>query len=107
MKQEFPHVTHCLTHQRPEDQTSMIGLVCVECKHRLYAVPPSGNRRGIWESQPAAYTLDRRPCFVYTLMWDDFRIRSLHAAESTVDARSPLHADNSESSPPNSFYPPI
>ncbi|QDU43420.1 hypothetical protein Mal52_18940 [Symmachiella dynata] len=103
MKQEFPHVTHCLTHQRPEDQTSMLGLVCVECKHRLYAAPPSGNRRSFWESQPAAYSLDRRPCFVYTLMWDDFRIRSLHAAESVVDARSPLHAENSESSPPNLF----
>jgi len=31
-----------------------------------------------WESQPVAYSLDRKPLFAYTLMWDDFRIRSLH-----------------------------
>lgn len=35
-----------------------------------------------WESQPVAYRLDREPCFVYSLKWDDFRIRSLHLPEN-------------------------
>ncbi len=67
----------------------MVGRVCTECKRRLNAQPPRGSMRGWWESQPAAYTPDGRPCFVYTLSWDDFRIRSLHGAESNVDERSP------------------
>lgn len=101
MPHEFPQVTHCLTHQLPEDQTSMIGLVCPRCKYRLYAEPPRGEYNGCWESQPVAYSLDRRPCFVYTLMWNDYRIRSLHAVESEEDARSPLRTNDSESASPN------
>lgn len=41
-----------------------------------------------WESQPVAYTLDRQPCFAYTLVWENFRIRSLHPAESESDNRA-------------------
>lgn len=40
-----------------------------------------------WESQPAAYSLNREPCFAFTLIWDDFRIRSLHPAASDSDSR--------------------
>ncbi len=32
--------------------------------------------------------MDGKPCFVYTLWWDDFRIRSLHPPESHVDRRA-------------------
>ena len=42
-----------------------------------------------------AYSRDRKPCFVYSLMWDDFRIRSLHAAGSEVDARAVHKSDYS------------
>lgn len=80
--------TLCLTHQLPEESASPVGLVCPECKQRLYLEPPAGRCRSFWESQPAAYALDGRPCFVYTLVWDDFRIRSLHRAESQSDPRS-------------------
>ena len=87
MRNELKVRTRCLNHQLPEDQTSLIGLVCPRCKQRLYTRPPTGRPMCFWESQPAAYGLDRRPCFVYTLIWDDFRIRSLHPAESESDAR--------------------
>jgi len=100
MKHEYPQVTHCLNHQLPEDQTSMIGLVCPQCKHRLYTNPPVSEMRGFWESQPVAYSLDGRPCFVYSLMWENFRIRSLHAAESSADERSPLKSADPENAPP-------
>ena len=89
---EFPAFTQCLTHQQPEDQMSLLGLVCPRCKQRLYVDPPSGRCQSYWESQPAAYTLDRRPCFVYTLVWNDFRIRSLYAADSDSDLRGSLIA---------------
>jgi len=61
-----------------ETQPSPVGLVCPRCKHRLYAKPPLGDRRRFWESQPLAYTLDGKPCFVYSQMWNDYRIRSLY-----------------------------
>lgn len=70
--------TFCLEHQRPEDCPSPRGLVCRECQQRLQSAPPRGELRSFWESQPAAFTLGRVPCWVYTLVWDDFRIRSLH-----------------------------
>ncbi len=81
----------CLTHQRPEDQMSPVGLVCDRCKQRLYVKPPLGSCRGYWESQPAAYSLTREPCFVYVLAWEDFRIRSLHPAGSESDPRGARH----------------
>lgn len=80
--------TWCLEHQALEDQMSPVGLVCPECKRRLYVDPPAGLYRTWWESQPAAWSPDREPCFVYTLAWDDFRIRSLHAAGDEYDLRS-------------------
>lgn len=78
----------------------MLGLVCPRCKHRLYAQPPQGGRRGCWESQPAAYSLKGKPCFVYTLIWEDYRIRSLHPPDSTEDARSPYRIDETKNHPP-------
>ncbi len=86
-------LTTCLEHQRLEDQMSRVGLVCPECKRRLYLEPPSGRCMSFWESQPAAYTRDGRPCFVFTLMWDDYRIRSLHAADSETDQRGAIVRD--------------
>ena len=41
-----------------------------------------------WESQPAAYSTEGEPCFVFTLAWDDFRIRSLHPPHSDTDKRA-------------------
>ena len=61
---------------------SPLGLVCPRCKQRLYANLPSGPCRSFWEIQPAAYSLDGKPCFVYTPWWDDYRIRSLHPPDS-------------------------
>lgn len=81
-------LTHCLTHQLPEDQATPLGLVCRECCARLNESPPEGERRGFWESQPGAYATDGRPCWVFSLLWDDFRIRSLHPAEAAAPARS-------------------
>ena len=31
--------------------------------------------------------MKRKPCFVYSLMWDDYRIRSLHPPNSQDDPR--------------------
>lgn len=67
---------------------SPVGLVCAACKCRLYTQPPTGPLRTFWESQPGAWTPDREPCFVYSLLWDDFRIRSLHPAGAEFDLRS-------------------
>lgn len=78
----------CLTHQLPEDQASLIGPVCRHCKQRLYVSPPQGVCRSYWESQPEAFTLEGEPCFVYTLVWDDFRIRTLHPPGTEFDVRS-------------------
>ena len=78
----------CLEHQAAEDQMSPYGLVCPQCKRRLYTHPPVGPLRTFWESQPGAWTVDRQPCFVYSLLWDDFRIRSLHPAGDAFDVRS-------------------
>ena len=58
MERATKATTFCLTHQLPEEQTSPIGLVCPQCKHRLYTRPPQGRCRNFWESQPAAYGLD-------------------------------------------------
>jgi hypothetical protein len=79
--------TFCLEHQAFEDQMSLLGFVCSWCKHRLYTRPPRGLCRSYWVSQPRAYGLDRSPCFVYVIQWDDFRIRSLHPPHSEVDPR--------------------
>ena len=79
--------SRCLTHQLVEDQTSPVGPVCARCKERLYLRPPEGRCLRFWESQPAAYTLSREPCFVHTVAWDDFRIRSLHPPEAPRDPR--------------------
>jgi hypothetical protein len=87
MSHECAPFTRCLSHQLPEDQTSPVGLVCSQCKQSLYANPPRGRCLSFWESQPAAYSPEGEPCFVYTLMWDDFRIRSLHAPDSLDDPR--------------------
>jgi hypothetical protein len=79
--------SRCLAHQLWEDQMSPVGLVCPLCKQRLYANPPRGRCRSFWESQPGAYSPEGNPCFIYSLMWDDFRIRSLHPPESHDDPR--------------------
>ncbi|MCH7685616.1 MAG: hypothetical protein IH899_02865 [Planctomycetes bacterium] len=67
---------------------SPIGLVCPRCKQRLYTQPPLGHCMSYWESQPAAYSTEGEPCFVFTLAWDDFRIRSLHPPHSDTDKRA-------------------
>jgi hypothetical protein len=88
MENHVQQFTFCLTHQRIEDQMSPVGLVCDCCKKKIYTNPPQGNCMSFWESQPGAYSLNREPCFIYTLIWDDFRIRSLHPPEATEDSRS-------------------
>lgn len=70
--------TYCLEHQQDEDHPSPRGLVCPLCHARITQSPPQGICRSYWESQPAAYTVHGDPCWVYTLTWADFRIRSLH-----------------------------
>lgn len=88
MHQEF-HPGWCLEHQRVEDRTSWLGPVCPLCKARMYSRPPRGTCRSYWESQPVACSLTtREPMFVYTLVWTDFRIRTLHAPETDEDFRS-------------------
>lgn len=86
--------TRCLTHQLIEDQPSVLGLVCSECKQRLESRPPRGRAMSFWESQPAAYSAEGEPCFVYTIMWDDFRIRSLHPPAIDERARREEARDN-------------
>lgn len=90
LKSMATSVSHawCLTHQLPEDQSSWLGPVCPCCKQRLYTRPPQGGCISFWESQPVAYSIDGEPCFVYTLVWDDFRIRTLHPAGTDFDVRS-------------------
>lgn len=83
-------MTHCLTHQFEEDQATPLGMMCPCCKLRLYAIPPEGPCRAFWESQPGAYTLAREPLFVFSLMWNDFRIRSLHLDGTLEDERGML-----------------
>lgn len=70
--------SYCLEHQLAEDHPSPRGLVCPQCFARLMQAPPLGECRSYWESQPAAYTVQGEPCWVYNLTWADFRIRSLH-----------------------------
>lgn len=89
MDHSYPNYNQCLAHQLPEDQMSPIGLVCRQCKQSLYVHPAPGQRMGYWESQPAAYTLQREPCFVYRLKWPTGEIRSLHPVDSNVDLRGP------------------
>lgn len=79
--------TICLEHQRVENQATPIGMVCPDCKRRLYTNPPQGNLMSFWESQPVAYKLDREPCFAYSLMWENFRIRSIHLPENDLAAK--------------------
>lgn len=74
----FNTSTVCLTHQLPEDQLSSLGLICRECKAQLQAKPPQGRCLSFWEEAPAACTLDGEPYRVFTLAWDDFRVRSMH-----------------------------
>jgi hypothetical protein len=88
MDHSLDEFTWCLEHQAAEDQMSSVGLVCPECKQRLYTQPPTGPLRTFWESQPGACAPDGEPCFVYSLMWIDYRIRSLHAAGNDFDLRS-------------------
>ncbi|MFH1303467.1 MAG: hypothetical protein ABIK07_20580 [Planctomycetota bacterium] len=76
--------TICLTHQRVEDQATPFGMVCPDCKCRLYTNPPRGNLMSFWESQPVAYSLDREPCFAFSLMWENYRIRSIHLPETDL-----------------------
>lgn len=105
MRNFFPEFTHCLEHQLPEDQASPVGLVCSLCKQRLYVQPPQGKGFSCWESQPGAYTLEGDPCFVYTMVWTDFRIRSLHPAGVLIDTRS-LNASQELSSSPSFLLSP-
>ena len=81
----FP--SRCLTHQLVEDRASAMGLVCPLCKERLETQPPLGRPLRFWESQPAAYSAEGEPCFVYTILWEDFRIRSLHPPATDEGAR--------------------
>ncbi|QDU48875.1 hypothetical protein [Gimesia panareensis] len=76
--------TICLEHQAAETQATPHGTVCPRCKQRLYTNPPQGNLMSFWESQPVAFTLEREPCFAYSLLWEDYRIRSLHLPDSTT-----------------------
>jgi hypothetical protein len=92
MSHDSSPTTYCLVHQLPEDQATPLGLVCRRCKQRLEAQPPTGRCLSFWESQPEAYSLNREPCFVYTLIWDDFRIRSLHPAHEAIEPYAPQHA---------------
>ena len=41
-----------------------------------------------WESQPEVYTAEGEPCFVFAMVWDNFRIRSLHPPDSDTDKRA-------------------
>ena len=75
--------TQCLAHQLPEDQPSPLGLICRECHARLLVNPPSGRCRGYWESQPVLG--DGEPCSVFTLIWDNFQIRSRHPTTALDD----------------------
>lgn len=76
--------TICLEHQHAEDQATPFGMVCPSCKRRLYTNPPQGNLMSFWESQPVAFSLDREPCFVYSLIWENYRIRSVHLPDIEV-----------------------
>ncbi len=79
--------TICLEHQRVENQATPIGMVCPDCKRRLYTNPPQGNLMSFWESQPVAFSLDREPYFAYSLMWENYRIRSIHLPENDLAAK--------------------
>src|SRR5262245_63623326 len=87
MEFAFPKYNQCLTHQLPEVQAGPVGLVCSRCRQHLQVAPPRGRCSAYWESQPAAYSLDGEPCFVYVLAWDNYRIRSLHPPHSHADPR--------------------
>jgi hypothetical protein len=87
MHSELLFPSRCLTHQLVEDQASMVGLVCRLCKEHLDALPPRGRPLRFWESQPAAFSAAGEPCFVYTILWEDYRIRSLHPPHADDAAR--------------------
>jgi len=70
--------TICLEHQLPEDEPSPLGMVCRECLHVVETRYDAERCISFWESQPMAYTLAGEPCFVFTIIWDEQRIRSLH-----------------------------
>ncbi len=78
--------TICLKHQCVEDQATPVGMVCPHCKQRLYTNPPEGNVMSFWESQPVAYSLTREPYFAFSLMWENYRIRSVHLPEKDLVA---------------------
>ncbi|QDU11683.1 hypothetical protein [Gimesia aquarii] len=86
--------TICLEHQCVEDQATPVGMVCPHCKHRLYTNPPQGNVMSFWESQPVAYSLKQEPCFAYSLMWENYRIRSVHLPQNDLVAEesSPMES---------------
>ncbi len=85
--------TYCLTHQRVEDICSPLGRVCRECAGEVRRRKLRRPRYAYWESQPPAFSLSGTPQFVYTLLWDDFRIRSLHSAGRDVsESRSHMNA---------------
>lgn len=73
--------TYCLSHQQEESCASPLGLICPDCFQRLGRRGFPRPARSYWESQPRAWSLDRRPCFCYVLKFNDLEIRSLHPAE--------------------------
>ena len=77
--------TICLNHRLPEDQPSAVGLVCCECKQHLIANPPRGRCVSFWEAQPAEFHIEGERCRVFTVAWDDFRIRSMHPPQTLDD----------------------
>lgn len=79
-------LSYCLTHQLPETGTSPLGGVCRCCKSLVYLQANTNVQGAYWESQPAAYTLDRQPIFVYVRILDGIKLRSLR--EEAV----PLHS---------------
>lgn len=88
--------TVCLVHQLLEDQPSSLGLICRECKQRLQCEAPHGRCLSFWESQPVLSNGD--PCAVFTLVWENFQIRSLHPTTAWDDlereARDVLNSPN-------------
>jgi hypothetical protein len=86
MRPQSSEITWCLNHHLPEDRASPLGRVCARCHRRLRVAPPPGRPMAYWESQPVACRLDGEPCFVYTLRWDEFQIRSLHVVDQTTHA---------------------
>ena len=70
---------HCLEHHRIADQATPWGMVCPDCKRRLYTAEVEPRR--FWLSQPEAYTLDGRPRFVSVIRLGDEQLRTLATPE--------------------------